>query len=271
MPLTGSQRSLLHQFMQISGASERTATKILKATGWKLDTACDSFFQANANSSTQAKETESLTNLFESYRTFSDEVDTVGVDGTMKYFGDDLGINLEGVEFLIPCEIIQVPAIGEMTKSGFVEGWKKLGLDTLPKQKAYIERALNSLSTDTEFFKRVYKHTFVCAREKGQKALSLESASVYWELLFNKPGKQWKSASTNWIQLWLEFLTQNWNKSVNKDLWNQTYQFHVKTMEDESLSFWNEDGAWPSVIDEFVAWMKKKRGESEAGETMETD
>lgn len=51
----------------------------------------------------------------------------VGVDGTMKYFGDDLGINLEGVEFLIPCEIIQVPSIGEMTKDGFVEGWKNLG------------------------------------------------------------------------------------------------------------------------------------------------
>ncbi|KAA8568066.1 hypothetical protein EYC84_008480 [Monilinia fructicola] len=157
--------------MQISGASERTGTRILKATGWKLDAACDSFFQANGNSSVQAKETESLTKLFESYRTFSDEVDTVGVDGTMKYFGDDLGINLEGVEFLIPCEIIQVPAIGEMTKSGFVEGWKKLGLDTLPKQKSYIEKALNSLSVDTELFKRVYKHTFICAREKGQKAL----------------------------------------------------------------------------------------------------
>lgn len=56
-----------------------------------------------------------------------DEPDMVGVDGTMKYFGNDLGVNLEGVEFLIPCEIIQVPAIGEMSKAGFVDGWKKLG------------------------------------------------------------------------------------------------------------------------------------------------
>ncbi|CAD6444284.1 26236c00-dad7-45a0-9524-6831cabe8e89 [Sclerotinia trifoliorum] len=273
MPLTGSQRSMLNEFMQITGISERNGTKILKGAGWRLEAACDSFFQANHNAvpSAQAKEKETLTKLFESYRTFSDDVDMVGVDGTMKYFGDDLGVNLEGVEFLIPCEIIQVPSIGEMSKEGFVEGWKKLGLDTIPKQKSHISKAVASLSTDSELFKRVYKHTFVCAREKGQKALSLELASVYWELLFNAPGRQWKTNSTNWIALWLEFLGQNWKKSVNKDLWNQTYQFHAKTMEDESLSFWNEDGAWPSVIDEFVAWVKKNRGDPEAGETMETD
>lgn len=58
---------------------------------------------------------------------FTDDDDMVGVEGTMKYFGQDLGINLEGVEFLIPCEILQVPSIGEMSKDGFVEGWKNLG------------------------------------------------------------------------------------------------------------------------------------------------
>ncbi|RAL64827.1 hypothetical protein DID88_001423 [Monilinia fructigena] len=52
-----------------------------QATGWKLDAACDSFFQANGNSSTQVKEIESLTKLFESYRTFSDEVDTASLKG----------------------------------------------------------------------------------------------------------------------------------------------------------------------------------------------
>ncbi|KAF7881931.1 uncharacterized protein EAF02_006619 [Botrytis sinoallii] len=271
MPLNGPQRAMLNEFMQITGVSERNAIKILKSTGWKLESACDSFFQGNG-APPEAKEKESLTKLFESYRTSNDDVDMVGVDGTMKYFGEDLGINLEGVEFLIPCEIIQVPSIGEMTKDDFVKGWKKLGLDTLPKQKSYILEVKDSLSTDVELFKRVYKHTFICAREKGQKALSLELASVYWELLFNSPGKEWKTASTNWIKLWLDFLGQNWKKSVNKDLWNQTYQFHAKTMEDESLSFWTEDSAWPSVIDEFVAWVKKNRGDSEeVGETMETD
>jgi DCN1-like protein 1/2 len=41
-------------------------------------------------------------------------------------------------------------------------------------------------------------------------------------------------------------------------MWNQTLEFANKTMEDESLSFWSEDGAWPSVIDDFVSWCKEK-------------
>jgi DCN1-like protein 1/2 len=44
----------------------------------------------------------------------------------MKYL-EDLGVDLETVEFLIPLEIVQAPAIGEMTKSTFVTGWKNIG------------------------------------------------------------------------------------------------------------------------------------------------
>jgi DCN1-like protein 1/2 len=56
----------------------------------------------------------------------TDEDDTIGVAGTMRYF-EDLGIDLESVEFLVPMEIVQAPALGEITKDGFVEGWKTIG------------------------------------------------------------------------------------------------------------------------------------------------
>jgi DCN1-like protein 1/2 len=118
-------------------------------------------------------------------------------------------------------------------------------------------------------FKRVYRHTFFCSKEKGQKALPLDNALVYWELLFNPPGKPWVTASTNWLDMWLEFLRARWTKSVNKDMWFQTLEFYQKSLQDESLSFWSEDGAWPGVIDEFVAYAKAKRGD--VPETMETD
>jgi DCN1-like protein 1/2 len=52
-------------------------------------------------------------------------------------------------------------------------------------------------------------------------------------------------------------------------MWNQTFEFFQKTMQDETLSFWSEDGAWPGVIDEFVAFIKEKRGD--LPDTMETD
>jgi DCN1-like protein 1/2 len=141
--------------------------------------------------------------------------------------------------------------------------------DTILKQKAYINSQVKLLSTDMGLFKKVYKHAFVCARDKGQKALALENALVYWGLLFSEPGKPWITRSTDWAALWQEFLKAKWTKSVNRDMWNQTFEFVQKTLQDESLSFWSEDGAWPGVIDEFVAYAKEKRGDN--ANSMETD
>jgi len=145
--------------------------------------------------------------------------------------------------------------------------------DTIAKQKAYVAGQIKQLSVDMALFKRVYRHVFVCSRDQGQKALNLDSAIIYWELIFSPPGKPWVtgtgSATTNWLSLWVEFLKANWTRSVNKDMWNQTFEFFQKTMQDETLGFWSEDGAWPGVIDDFVAYVKVKRGD--LPDTMETD
>lgn len=52
-------------------------------------------------------------------------------------------------------------------------------------------------------------------------------------------------------------------------MWEQTAVFVGKTMEDESMNFWTEDGAWPSCIDDFVAFVRAKRGNSGTGEEMD--
>jgi DCN1-like protein 1/2 len=115
----------------------------------------------------------------------------------------------------------------------------------------------------------VYRHTFVAGKEPNQKALSLENALVYWGLLFTAPGRPWITKSQNWLDLWTAFLKEKWTRSVNRDMWNMTLEFATKTMADEALSFWSEDGAWPSVIDDFVAWCRE-RGVGKA-ETMDVD
>ncbi len=87
-------------------------------------------------------------------------------------------------------------------------------------------------------------------------------------MLFCAPGVEWRTAQTNWLELWIEYIEKNWTKTVSKDMWNQTAEFALKSINDEELSFYSEEGAWPSVIDEFVAWAKEKRG---TGDKMETD
>jgi hypothetical protein len=45
----------------------------------------------------------------------------------MRYFTEDLQLNIENAELLIPLEICRVEEIGFMNKDGFVEGWKAVG------------------------------------------------------------------------------------------------------------------------------------------------
>lgn len=43
------------------------------------------------------------------------------------------------------------------------------------------------------------------------------------------------------------------------------FEFRKRSMEDESLNWWDPEGAWPGVLDEFVVWVRNKR------EQMKTD
>ncbi len=115
-----------------------------------------------------------------------------------------------------------------------------------------------ALSRDDAYFKKVYRHTFIAGKEQNQKAMSLENALVYWGLLFTAPSRPWVTKSHNWLDLWTTFLKEKWTRSVNRDMWNMTLEFATKTLNDETLSFWSEDGAWPSVIDDFVAWCRER-------------
>lgn len=100
--------------------------------------------------------------------------------------------------------------------------------------------------------------------------MPLENAIIYWRMLFTAPSIEWKSGSTNWLDLWIEYLEKNWTKTVSKDMWNQTAEFALKSLDDEALSFYSEEGAWPSVIDDFVAWIKGTRGLAN-GDKMQVD
>jgi DCN1-like protein 1/2 len=137
--------------------------------------------------------------------------------------------------------------------------------DTVDKQKAYIKSLKSELPANRELFERVYKYAFTIAKAGNSKQAALEQAIAFWDLLFSSPlsAIKWTSASTPWLDWWKEFLTTSYKKSINKDMWNETLKFAKLTLADEEMTFWTEESSWPSVIDDFVAWVKnEKRGGS---------
>ncbi|KAI1773651.1 DUF298-domain-containing protein [Hypoxylon cercidicola] len=260
-PPTSVQKNSITGFMSITGANEKTATRYLKNTGYKLNDAVDAYFQANAGGSSLTREAQ-LAKLFDSLRNEAeDPKDILGADSSMTYL-QGIGVDLEGASLFLAMELVQAPTIGEITREGFVKGWKtQPGVDAkIEAHKQQFKRLVDALGKDRDLFRKVYRYAFVVGREGDQRALSLDNAILYWEMLFKKPGQAWvgKTAGIDWLAEWIAFLRENWTRSVSRDMWNQAFEFAIKSKEDESLGFWSEDGAWPGVIDEFVAWYRRK-------------
>ncbi|KAF5024731.1 hypothetical protein F66182_3163 [Fusarium sp. NRRL 66182] len=219
----------------------------------------DRFFTSNGDNKGPSPLETKLDSLFDKLQDSSDEKDKLELESTMSYLTEKLKVNIENAELLVALELLQAPSVGVITRRGYVDGWKVTGAGvTHQEHAAYLRKQISSLSSDSALFKKVYRHAFVAGRETDQKALSLENALVYWEILFAPPGMEWKTSNHNWLELWKTFLDARWTRSVNKDMWNMTLEFALKSLSDESLSFWNEDGAWPSVIDDFVDWCRGK-------------
>ncbi|KAF3930693.1 hypothetical protein ABW19_dt0208361 [Dactylella cylindrospora] len=170
----------------------------------------------------------------------------------MAYF-EALDLQLDDSAVLALSEALQSPSMGEFTRQGFVEGWGSggLGADTIDRMKVKTQELSTSMQTDEAFFKRIYLWTFNWAKPTGQKSLPLDNAIEWWKLLF-------ANKFAGHLDSWISFLTEEWKKSIAKDTWNMLYDFVKFAEGDPSLASYDELGSWPSVIDGYVAYHRRK-------------
>jgi len=169
-----------------------------------------------------------------------------------------LGLSLADYTQYIALDIVRAEAFGEVTRRGFVDGWKEAVRGTdISDHKKYVKQCVQRTSKDPAYFKQLYQRAFLAGKESQHKALGKNDALIYWGILFDPAVHPWRSKNVNWLEAWTQFLTEKWTRTISKDLWNQTLLFATKTMEDDTLSFWSEDQAWPSAIDDFVGWCRE--------------
>ncbi|KAK5167790.1 Scaffold-type E3 ligase [Saxophila tyrrhenica] len=226
------------------------------------------YFQNPSNNASNPIRT-GMSKVFDKYRDNpSEEPDEINVEGVSKMLGE-MGIGLEDIGSLVFSELVSSPSLGRVTRDGFLDGAVDVNADSLKKLSNIVNQRRSQLSKDRALFKNVYNHTFTIALQGNQKALPSEMALEFWKLLFSKDGLEWRTANANWLEMWQEFQEEKWKKAVNKDLWRQTLTFAEETMKDETLGFWSEESSWPSVIDDFVAWVKAEKGVG--GDAMEVE
>jgi DCN1-like protein 1/2 len=149
--------------------------------------------------------------------------------------------------------------------------------DTIAKQRSHVGQLRAKLAKDTDYFRRVYRYAFPLAKQETQRIIPLDTAIEYWRMIFagSPPGRAWATTAkvddgaerhTPWFDYFVEYLqSPRWSKAINRDQWNQTFEFHRRTLEDPSLAWWNKSDAWPLMLDGFAIYVHEKWGTLPAG------
>ncbi|KAL4862226.1 hypothetical protein BDV12DRAFT_203264 [Aspergillus spectabilis] len=264
-PYSSAQKQLIAQFVSLTQSKDTVAAKYLKSAQWSVEEAIDAFFQSSQGGGAA---TTAINQIFDEYRDSPNEnPDDIGPEGVMRYLGD-IKVDLDEVTCIAISELLKSPSMGELTREGFLNGWRSVSCDTIDKMTSYAANLRSRIPTDPDLFRRVYRYAYPLSVPQGSRSLPLEYAVDQWQLFFatQKGGIAWNTRTTPWLDWWIEYVTEKYKKSLSKDTWQQVEVFMRKTREDEQFGWWDEDGAWPGVLDEFVAFVKEKRGKGEGME-----
>jgi len=163
----------------------------------------------------------------------------------------ELNIDPEGVGPLLIAWKLNASTPGEFKRNEFLKGWSAMGIYSEEKMKAKAKELIKSLK-NRETFKEFYQWLFNFAKENQDlKTIDAEVAVDMWNTVMKD---QWPLTSQ-----WCRFIQgevekakkkKEGMKAVSRDVWDQCLEFSWEVNPD--LSNWDEGGAFPAIIDEFV-------------------
>uniref|UniRef100_A0A673FUQ4 DCN1-like protein n=1 Tax=Sinocyclocheilus rhinocerous TaxID=307959 RepID=A0A673FUQ4_9TELE len=172
--------------------------------------------------------------------------DIVGPE-SMEKFCEDIGVEPENIVMLVLAWKLEATNMGFFTKEEWLKGMTSLHCDCTERLQGKLDYMRSQLN-DPVIFKSIYRYAFDFARDKDQRSLDMDTAKSMLALLL---GRTWPL-----FPVFNQFLEQSKYKVMNKDQWYNVLEFSRTVNTD--LSNYDEDGAWPVMLDEFVEWHKAR-------------
>ncbi|RPD59194.1 DUF298-domain-containing protein [Lentinus tigrinus ALCF2SS1-7] len=140
---------------------------------------------------------------------------------------------------------------------------KKKGATTSGAAEPYNRNKYYEYAADkNKAFRLLYNFCFALAKPPTSRNIDMDTASAFWSVLVAPKYPIMKDI--------LEFINEKGSyKGVTKDLWSMMLDF-CKTMQPD-LSNYSTDEAWPSMLDDFVAWKKPAGAAQEGNVNVEDD
>ncbi|CAD7944848.1 unnamed protein product [Amoebophrya sp. A120] len=163
---------------------------------------------------------------------------------------EDLGFSPLDPVALVWCYHCGAKQMGSFTKTEFLHGLAVFGAQDCAQLRERVDEMRSQLQPTHPLCKRVYNNVFLLSLEPGQKQLGKEMAIEVWKLLLPLFGNAELANS------WLVYVEEHNKKpAISKDVWNMVFDLLLTCKAD--LSDYDEDGAWPVMIDDFAAHMKE--------------
>lgn len=185
--------------------------------------------------------------LFETYKE-SDE-DRIGPEGIMQLCSD-MNVDPSDVKVLIMAWQFNAEQQGYFTKSEWKKGLTMLRADSPPVMLARLDVLDKQLrdSTKSAAFKDFFRFSFRFSRSPGQKALEIDTVKALLPIVLPPTHPH--------VTKLIAFLEASPSvRGFTEDQWNSFLIFTHEIAED--FSNFDPEGAWPSVLDDFVTFCKQ--------------
>ncbi|KAJ3497790.1 hypothetical protein NMY22_g19664 [Coprinellus aureogranulatus] len=207
--------------------------------------------------------------LFQKYAD-SDDPSVIGPEG-FEALCTDSGIPLEGALPLILAWQLDAKEMAKISKEEWVKGMETLKIASLPALAAALNDLQNMLilqqgavpkssgkkgadvydkTVYTTYaqdikttFGKLYTYCFGLAKQEGSRNIDMETSCAFWSVLLAPQYPIMKDV--------LDFIAE-------KGTYKAMLEF-CQTV-DPSLKDYEADGAWPTLLDDFVSWKKAKAG-----------
>ncbi|PHJ16928.1 duf298 domain-containing protein [Cystoisospora suis] len=186
--------------------------------------------------------------------------DVVQLEG-LERLAQDLSVGLDDIFFLIFAFLCQCAEQGRITKEEFCRGMDRAGVSTVQELREAVPRLRETLTSDKGFARQVYAFAFTYSLDIGQKSLPIDLCVAYWRLLLS-------ADDFPLMDEWITFIEEVYQKRVSmlsRDSWLMLFDFMQSQGKSTNLDDYDEDGAWPLVIDEFVEWARQRRAGQKQG------
>eukprot|EP00928_Gymnodinium_smaydae_P056216 TRINITY_DN39632_c0_g1_i1.p1 TRINITY_DN39632_c0_g1~~TRINITY_DN39632_c0_g1_i1.p1 ORF type:complete len:290 (-),score=46.57 TRINITY_DN39632_c0_g1_i1:192-947(-) len=246
--LNRSQREKVANFQAVTGATPKLATELLKRSSWSMEQAVDFFFTEGTSYGREpqvAVDSKKLEAFFKKYK--APEDDFINSDG-IQAFCDDLGVSALDPVTLVIAYHCKADQMGIFTRQEFSRGMQALGCDELIKLRSKLPE-LQAALKDKTACKEIYSFTFQFALDQGQRCLPAEMCIEFWKLLL--------VGHFALLEQWIVFVETRVKNAISKDTWMMLYDLATAVKPD--LSDYDENGAWPVLLDEFVEYVKSSQ------------